>query len=121
MPFSPTEGGPTIQGLSVGAEGALTLVTPAGLYRQTGASWDFAPRPKVQEQQDARKGLQLVYDLHDGKFWGTWGVPVTDAVSAALIVLVLTGYGLFFARFFKVRAARRRRAKAEAVPEVVTR
>ena len=121
LPFSPTEGGPTIQGLSVGAQGALTLVTPAGLYRQTGASWDFAARPEVREERDARKGLQLVYDLHDGKFWGTWGVPVTDAVSAALIELVLTGYGLFFARFFKVRAARRRRAKLEALLEVVTR
>lgn len=120
LPFSPAEG-PTIQGLAVAGDGSLLVATPKGLYRQTGAHWATVPAPVVQQRDDARKGVQLIYDLHDGKFWGTWGVPITDAVSAALIVLVLTGYLLFFTRAIKVRMARKRRLAAPPSPEAALR
>lgn len=121
LPFSPAEG-PTLHGLSVAADGSLLVATPKGLYRQTGANWTTVPAPVVEKRDDARKSVQLIYDLHDGRFWGTWGVPITDAVSAALIALVLTGYVLFFARTIKVRLARKRRLAATAAsPEAALR
>ena len=99
--------------------GGVALVTSAGLYRQAGEGWAHVARPQAQKTEDARAGLQLVYDLHDGRFWGKWGVPITDAVSAALIVLVLTGYALFIGRELKIRLARRRRQAAERMAEPV--
>jgi photosystem II stability/assembly factor-like uncharacterized protein len=115
LPFSPSEG-PTVQGLAVTGAGALLVTTPKGLYRQAGADWAHVPAPVSEKKDDARKGLQLVYDLHDGKFWGTWGVPITDAVSVALIVLVLSGYVIFFGRVIKVRLARRKRRLVSTAP-----
>lgn len=115
LPFSPSEG-PTVQGLAVTQEGALLVTTPKGLYRQAGAAWAHVPAPVIQRKEDARKGLQLVYDLHDGKFWGTWGVPVTDAVSLALIALVFSGYAIFFGRALKLRLARRKRRLVSTAP-----
>lgn len=122
LPFSPAEG-PTVQGLSVGGNGALTLSTPSGLYRQAGARWAHVPAPQIEKADDARKDLQLIYNLHDGKFWGTWGVPITDAVSVALIVLVLSGYALLIGRETRLFLARRRRKLGAnpPVPEPVAR
>jgi uncharacterized iron-regulated membrane protein len=111
LPFNPAEG-TTLQAIDVTAAG-LTLLTSGGLYQQHGADWAHVAPPASHEAAEAGAGLKLVYALHDGTFWGTWGVPVTDAVSASLIVLVLSGYVVFFARIFKVRRARRRRAVAE--------
>jgi hypothetical protein len=113
LPFNPAEG-ETIQAMTV-SNGALSLLTPQGLYRQAaGGPWRHVPAPQAPAREsDARAGLKLIYDLHDGKFWGSWGVWVTDAVSAALIALVLTGYAIFFARALQRRLARRRRRAAE--------
>jgi uncharacterized iron-regulated membrane protein len=111
LPFNPAEG-TTLQSLDV-ANSGLTLLTPAGLYRQQGAGWAHVAAPVSKEKEDARHGLKLLYALHDGTFWGTWGVPVTDAVSLSLIGLVLSGYVVFFARALKKRQARRRRVAAE--------
>jgi photosystem II stability/assembly factor-like uncharacterized protein len=111
LPFNPAEG-TTIQALDVTA-GGLTLLTTGGLYQQQGTHWARVAPPAVQEKAEAGAGLKLVYALHDGTFWGTWGVPVTDAVSVSLIGLVLSGYVVFFARALKKRQARRRRATAE--------
>lgn len=108
LPFNPAEG-TTIQSLDVTASG-LTLLTTGGLYSQRGSDWAHVAPPAAPEKAEAGAGLKLVYALHDGTFWGTWGVPVTDAVSAALIALVVSGYVVFFARALKKRQARRRRA-----------
>lgn len=105
LPFYPPEG-IHLAGLSIGAEGRLTLATTAGLYREGPDGWNSIggapPAPK------ANQTLQLIYDLHDGRFWGTYGVPITDAVSGALIVLVLSGYVLFFGRLIRRRASRKK-------------
>lgn len=110
LPFYPPEG-IHLAGLAVDAAGKVTLATTAGLYRESATGWDSiggAP-PKPQ----ANQALQLIYDLHDGRFWGTYGVPLTDGVSIALILLVLSGYFLFLNREIRRRMARK---KAPAAP-----
>lgn len=114
-PFNPVEG-TRIQGLSLGADGQLVVATTAGLYLQAGAEWRHVPRPAAKAAEKGKGMVQLIYDLHDGNFWGAWGVPITDAVSVALIVLVLTGYGLYFGRALKVRAARKKVTKPHEAP-----
>lgn len=107
LPFYPPEG-TEIAGLALGKAGSVTLATTDGLYAQAhpGGQWRHeAKEPGVARQQSNRL-LQLVYDLHDGRFWGAYGVLITDVVAAAMIALVLTGYVMFFAR----AAARRRHA-----------
>lgn len=104
LPFNPAEG-TTIQAMDLASSG-LVVITPKGLYTQTGVTWQHEPVPTTQQADDARWGLKLLYNLHDGKFWGRFGVPVTDAVSLALIALVLSGYFVFFKRWFRIRRAR---------------
>jgi ligand-binding sensor domain-containing protein len=111
LPFYPPEG-IHLAGLALDAQGQVTLATTAGLYRQRGSDWESVgsapPAPK------ANAAIQLIYDLHDGRFWGSYGVPITDAVSGSLIVLVLSGYFLFFGREIRRRLARRKAAVAPA-------
>lgn len=109
LPFYPPEG-TDVTGLSLTGDGGLVIATTEGLYRKPAGTdtWQHdaqAPRPRTE---DSKRWVQLVYDLHDGRFWGTYGVPITDAVSVALILLVLTGYALFFGRALRRRMARRR-------------
>ncbi len=113
LPFYPPEG-IHLAGLGLDAQGKVTLATTAGLYRETESSWQSVggapPKPK------ASRAVQLIYDLHDGRFWGTFGVPITDTVSVALIVLVLSGYFLFFGREIRKRLARKKAAAAAVQP-----
>lgn len=105
LPFYPPEG-THLSALALDGQGRLILATNQGLYRETATGWEMvggAP-PRAQE----KAAIQLIYDLHDGRFWGSYGVPVTDAVSVALIVLVLSGYVLFLTREIRRRFARRR-------------
>jgi hypothetical protein len=116
LPFYPPEG-TQVAGLSLDGEGRLALATPDGLYLQaaSGEKWrhvgQSAPTTRAA---DGKRLAQLVYDLHDGRFWGTYGVPVTDVVSVALIVLVLSGYGLYFGRALRGRLMRRRAVRLVA-------
>ncbi|MNK41292.1 Ycf48-like protein [compost metagenome] len=116
LPFSPPRG-TQLAGLALDAEGKLTLTTTAGLYREGSDGWGRVggapPKPK------ANQALQVIYDLHDGRFWGTYGVPVTDGVSVALILLVLSGYILFFGREIRRRIARRKAAAAPVKEKAV--
>lgn len=110
LPFYPPEG-IEIAGLSLKADGALVLSTTAGLYTQKAPGseqWNTVPRPRPVDRKADNQLVQLAYDLHDGQFWGEWGVWITDAVAIALIALVFSGYGLYFGRYFKLRLARRR-------------
>lgn len=95
LPFAPHEG-VTVAGLTLTADGALVLATPRGIWRQAGpgGTWASTAAPPPADNEAGKKRLQLFYDLHDGRFWRDWGVPVTDAVSIVLLLLVLTGYGL---------------------------
>ncbi len=114
LPFYPPEG-TQIAGLSLGKGGALTLATTGGLYRQSapGGTWIHTAKQTGLVQQDNNRLLQLVYDLHDGRFWGAYGVLVTDAAAGAVILLVLTGYAMFL-----VRAGKRRTGVRVSLPAV---
>lgn len=85
-----------VAGLSVSPDGAITIATPRGMYDidAKGAA-TLHPRPPAPASSE-RAWLRLVYDLHDGRFWGRWGVWITDAASVAIVVLALTGVVLFF-------------------------
>ncbi len=109
LPFYPPEG-TQVTGLSIAGDGGLLMATTEGLFRKPAGSdtWQLEGKSAAPRAESGNRALQLVYDLHDGRFWGTYGVPITDSVSVALIVLVLTGYILFFGRFLRIRMARRR-------------
>lgn len=109
LPFYPPEG-TQVTGLSIAGDGGLVLTTTDGLFRQPAGAeaWQHVAKPAVAKVEDSKRWVQLVYDLHDGRFWGSYGVPLTDAVSGALILLVLSGYGLFLDRAVRRRMARRR-------------
>lgn len=109
LPFLPPEG-TEIAGLTLGPGGTLAVLTPAGIFRQTqaGGAWQREAPTTGKARTGGDRLLQVVYDLHDGRFWGAYGVMLTDAVAGALIVLVLSGYAMFFARLVRRRQATRR-------------
>lgn len=110
LPFYPPEG-IHLSGLAIDGAGKVTLATTAGLYREGANGWESVGG--APDKPKASQAVQLLYDLHDGRFWGTYGVPITDGVSISLIVLVLSGYFLFFGREIRKRMARK---KAAALP-----
>ncbi|MBC7543348.1 MAG: PepSY domain-containing protein [Candidatus Sericytochromatia bacterium] len=95
----------------------LTVVTNQGVYRQPQAlaTWQQTPRPVAVRHETSRKLVQLLYDLHDGQYWGSWGVPLTDLVSVTLIILGVSGYALFFR--FGGRKRRRRPRQTGPISE----
>ncbi len=112
LPFKPHEG-VDVAGLAITGDG-LVLATPGGVWRQADGAWAFAaaaPRPTTESAGKER--VQVMYDLHDGRFWRDWGVPVTDAVAVVLIVLVVSGYGLVLQGWW-ARRRRRRPVSADA-------
>lgn len=111
LPFTPAFGGETIQALAPGPKGALALLTPAGLRERAPAGgWTLAPRPAAPAAEGDKALVRLAYDLHDGRFWGRWGVWLTDAAAALLLALVATGYGMALRAWALRRRAVRRRA-----------
>ncbi|MNX74272.1 Xyloglucanase Xgh74A precursor [compost metagenome] len=118
LPFYPPEG-TQVTGLSLDGAGRVLIATTEGLYQQAapGGQWRHMAKPAAPKAEDGKQLAQLMYDLHDGRFWGTYGVPITDAVSVALIVLVLSGYFLYFGRVIRVRLSRMRAARAAAARE----
>lgn len=84
-----------IVGLALPSPDEMVLATTAGIFRQQQDGWSLIPRPAQAEPTARRRWLQLAYDLHDGRFWGTWGRPITDAVSCAMIGIVVSGYWLY--------------------------
>ncbi len=130
LPFQPPEG-THLRALSLGAGGDVLLATTAGLMRLPAAvarsplppesgSWTTIGHA-IQEQSTGGRTLDgWLYELHDGRIWGTWGVPLTDAVALALIALVVTGYVLYGVRSWRGRRAAARRTVASVTlhPEV---
>ncbi len=104
LPFYPPEG-IHVAGLSLDARGAMTLATTAGMYREQDGDWQNMGSAKPKPKPNA--AIQLMYDLHDGRFWGSYGVPITDGVSVALIMLVASGYFLCFGRGIRRRRGRK--------------
>jgi hypothetical protein len=104
LPFQPVEG-VRICGLATDLAGHLVVLTRQGTWiRDAVGSW-------TERRAPGRSGVdspavQLAYQLHDGRFWGSWGIPLTDGVSVALIVLVATGYGFYGVRLWRRRATR---------------
>lgn len=110
LPFVPAFGAETIQALAAGPGGHLTLLTPAGLReRDARGAWRLVPRPAAAGEADAKRLERLAYDLHDGRFWGAWGLWLTDAAALALVALAGTGYALAWRSAAARRRARRRR------------
>lgn len=105
LPFNPVEG-VRITGLGVDASGRLAVMTRAGVWsRGRDGAWHEHRAPGRGAPDTP--AVQLAYALHDGRFWGAWGVPLTDGVSVALVVLVMTGYALYAVRFVRRRPRRR--------------
>jgi hypothetical protein len=114
LPFKPHEG-VDVAGLALTADGGLVAATPGGVWRRAGEAgpWTFAAAaPRKAEGEAGKTRVQLMYDLHDGRFWRDWGVPVTDAVAIVLTLLVASGYLLVFQAWW----LRRRRRPAAAPP-----
>jgi len=114
LPFQPVEG-VRICGLAIDRAGQLVVLTRQGIWmRNTVGSWTERRAPGKSGVDSA--AVQVAYQLHDGRFWGAWGVPLTDGVSIALIVLVATGYGLYSVRLWRRRGARQPRSLRPLVP-----
>lgn len=83
-----------ISAMAVAPDGSLLVASPEGLRRLDGTSSTLYPRPPSRKA--ARSAwLRLAYDLHDGQFWGEWGVWITDATAGATILLVVSGALIF--------------------------
>lgn len=108
-----------IVGLTLTPSGAMVVTTQKGLWRQArpGGPWSGFPAPKAPPEASNRRRIALLYELHDGTYWKTWGVPITDAVSLALVGLVCTGYGLMFGLGKRRRRFRKARRTWEEVPD----
>lgn len=85
----PFEG--SLHGLTVDAAG-LTLLAEDGLHRLDGDHWETVAAPPAAAPAPGRQVLRTIYNLHDGQFWGKWGVAVTDLTSLAILLMVLSGY-----------------------------
>lgn len=82
----------TIQAFSLSKDGSLQILSSDGIYSRNGESWNLVPRPAAAAgEQQSRKWLRWVYDMHDGQFWGRAAVFVTDCVSLSILFLVGTG------------------------------
>lgn len=93
--------GESISALALAPDGGVQVVTSAGLRHLGGSGALFVARPPARSGPRSM-WLQRVYDLHDGQFWGPWGVWVTDAASAAIVLLVGSGV-VMFARSWRRR------------------
>lgn len=121
LPFKPHEG-VDVAGLAIAPDGGLVLATPRGVWRQATGAWTLAAAaPAPAGASAGKERVQLIYDLHDGRFWRDWGVPVTDAVALVLIALVVSGYGLVLQAWWARRRRRLVVAEAPAPRELVGR
>ena len=102
----PFPGTATIQSFSLGKDGSLQVLSSSGIYSRIGESWNLIPRPEPQAgEENSRKWLRWVYDLHDGQFWGRAAVFVTDCLSVAILLLVGSGLWMAWKKPCKVAAA----------------
>lgn len=111
LPFNPVAGEP-IRTLWVGAGPTLFVQTDLAVYqRRAGGSW--------QKQILSRRGRQvldfqdLIWRLHTGRFAGSVGILLYDAVALSLIFLSLSGLWLF-------RRPRRKRLNSYSAPPAAT-
>lgn len=60
--------------------------------------WQWVPGVRKVSEDQGKKWVKLMYDLHDGQIWGPLARTVTDGVAVAMIGLVLSGFSLCLAR-----------------------
>jgi hypothetical protein len=94
-------------------DGRPTVDTPRGVFATTdGVTWVTAPPAQAwshaQPLSDAEKAAlaplfapslsleRIVADLHSGRIFGRYGVLVTDALAASLLLLVASGAWMYF-------------------------
>jgi hypothetical protein len=89
LPPDPVAGERLAQ-LRVGHADDLYVQTALGIYYLSSATQKW--QSFVSTQAASKLDLQtLIWELHTGKFFGTWGVYLYDGVSIALIFLSLSG------------------------------
>lgn len=76
----------------------VALLAADGLYRRSGDAWTRTDRSAPVPEAPGRGLLRTLYGLHDGTFWGRWGVAVTDLTSLLLLLLVASGYRSWWLR-----------------------
>ncbi len=102
--------GETLEAIRVGANNQLYVKTGLGLY--TSSARHLSPEPDWQSQkvQAAAAKLDwqtLVWKLHTGQFFGSWGIYLYDGVALSTIFLSLTGLVLFRRQKKKRRVEKR--------------
>lgn len=82
--------GESLSALRVGQADDLYVQTALGLYYLSAETQQW--QSFVSAQAESKLDIQaLIWELHTGKFFGTWGVYLYDGVSLALIFLSLSG------------------------------
>ena len=82
--------GENLKALQVGHSDDVYVHTALGLYYRPSATQKW--QSFVSAQAESKLDVQaLIWELHTGKFFGSWGVYLYDGVSVALIFLSLSG------------------------------
>jgi len=85
-----------IQSFQIGFDGSLSVVTRDGLYRRVQENWSLTPNLQADAPPSRRQQLmRWVYALHDGTFWGSIGVWLTDFLAVSILFLVATGWSMW--------------------------
>ncbi|MGE3725585.1 MAG: PepSY domain-containing protein [Candidatus Sericytochromatia bacterium] len=124
LPFNPVAG-EYIQKMWVGAGPTLHLKTELAMYTaSTGEAAGLGPWQKMPlVQGQGRQALDvhdLIWRLHSGRFGGSWGILLYDAVALSLIFLSLSGLWLSRRPRRKKTAALPRSTHSEVSPESVS-
>lgn len=97
LPFDPVTG-EQILAMTVGPGPSLYLQTALGWYQQDVRGKWHSTRLAATDAQQAFDLHDWIWRLHTGKFWGSWGLWLYDAVAISLILLALTGLRLTLRR-----------------------
>lgn len=90
LPFNPVEG-EYIDQLSVAQGPTLKVKTEMALYSYSpNAKWSKHSLVKGNSQQTLSMH-DLIWQLHTGRFFGSWGVWLYDLISICLILLSISG------------------------------
>lgn len=82
----------------------LVVLAADGVHRQAKAGWTRVAAPaEPGAEAPGRAALRVIYDLHDGRFWGTWGVLVTDLAALAILALAASGFWTWARRLRRPR------------------
>jgi hypothetical protein len=94
-----------LHGLAVHGDD-VDVLAASGLYRWQAGAWHAVLSVSAAPEAPGRALLRLVYNLHDGTFWGRFGVWVTDLTAIAMVLLMTTGYVAWYLRWRSRRASK---------------